>query len=30
MELKVRISQHTHLRAVESFDLGLPTDADAA
>src|SRR5262245_19445229 len=28
MELKVWVAQHTHLWAVESFDLGLPADAD--
>src|SRR5881409_3747468 len=28
MEQKVRVSQHAHLWAVESFDLGLPADAD--
>src|SRR5262249_6979729 len=28
MELKIRVSQHTHLWAVESFDLRLPADAD--
>src|SRR5215510_786484 len=28
MELKVRVAQHAHLWAVESFDLDLPADAN--